>query len=158
MSLPLDGDLLSCRQRLSELAVTHVWSGYDTELFLEFGQLKSSRLTRNPVGQASLMFEGEWQLAVSDRVMAGSGDGDGGAEVVSSILLGKSVADLVFIDGTFDLSVVFSGSGCLSSIKSNAVESDWTIFIRQSDDSSVVLSIENGLLTSTHGGSLLRRD
>jgi len=60
------------------LPVSHVWRGYGSALFLEFGQLKKSQVIRrdgtrgDPFGQTSLMIQWSWRIEGPRSILCGS--------------------------------------------------------------------------------------
>lgn len=56
--------------------VSHVWRGYGSAIFLEFGVLTSSKrrsnLPGNPKGELSLMIEWSWRIEKPRSIMGGS--------------------------------------------------------------------------------------
>jgi L,D-peptidoglycan transpeptidase YkuD (ErfK/YbiS/YcfS/YnhG family) len=58
------------------LALSHIWRGYGSAIFLEFGDLRE-RLKRdgskaNPAGQMSLMIEWSWRIEDHATIRCGS--------------------------------------------------------------------------------------
>jgi len=60
------------------LPINHVWRGHGSAIFLEFGKLQPSGVTRrdgkkgNPSGQMTLMIEWSWRIEGPRSIIAGS--------------------------------------------------------------------------------------
>jgi hypothetical protein len=62
---------------LIDLPITHVWRGYGSAIFLEFGDLRTrmlpnGRALRNPSGEMGLMIEWSWRIEGKRLIWCGS--------------------------------------------------------------------------------------
>lgn len=69
--------LAAFEKALIGLQVSHVWRGYGSALFVEFGQLSPPRVHRNgtignPCGEVTLMIEWSWRIEKPRSIMGGS--------------------------------------------------------------------------------------
>ena len=58
------------------LPVSHVWRGYGSAIFLEFGDLEYSKRLNNPRGEFSLCVEWSWRIENKRSIWFGSFSGN----------------------------------------------------------------------------------
>jgi hypothetical protein len=68
------------RRRLIGLNLAHVWRGYGSAIFLEFGELRERKFKngkpRNPGGEFGVMIQWTWRIERDDCILCGSSNDD----------------------------------------------------------------------------------
>ncbi len=86
------------RQALKEMSISHVWRGYGTAIFLEFGELtpklRKDGTPGNPDGELTLMIEWSWRVEEADYIAFGSWSQDKDWEPWLGRLVGRKVLDV----------------------------------------------------------------
>ena len=92
--------LQTFRDGLKGLPLSHLWRGYGSAIFLEFGCLKPSARTRrdgtasNPRGELGLMIQWSWRIENTVSVLCGSWSEEQLWEPAFDLLRNKTVVDL----------------------------------------------------------------
>ena len=138
--------------KLINMPVSHVWRGYGSALFLEFGEFQPS-LKRDgtqgaPRGHMSLMIEGSWRIEDDRSILCGSWSDEELWEKAFSRLLGNTVAEVSLFSRLPEIDLGLSnGLHVLSFMTADGLP-EWTIFDR-SQASERWLSVEEGGLKIT---------
>ena len=93
----LDRALPGCRRGL---VVAHIWRGYGSALFIEFGALVPSIVIRKdgtpgaPSGEIGLMIGADWRIEDANTIVCGSDSEEGLWKPAFARLIGKHVVDV----------------------------------------------------------------
>ena len=113
------------------LPVAHIWRGYGTALFLEFGYLHPRRLadgsSGNPAGDIGLMIESGWRIEEGDHLLCSSETDDNGWKEVFGRLMRLQVAR-ASLTQSFELAIDFANG---LRFRSTGALQDWTFFDRR---------------------------
>jgi hypothetical protein len=96
------GEFANTCRKLIGLPVTHVWRGYGSALFLEFGLLSertlpNGRVLRNRQGEFGLGIEWSWRIEGKRRIWCGSWSDENRWPRVFACLLGSKVASISLV-------------------------------------------------------------
>lgn len=119
------------RHRLVGLPISHVWPGYGTALFLEFGELtpytKRDGSPGEPGGQYSIMIQWAWRIEDKTSILCGSDNDEGERTANRARLVGRTVEEIALVGRLPELSVSLSGELYVASF--NTLDGPgWTIF------------------------------
>lgn len=136
-------------QPLIGMPVSHVWRGYGSAIFLEFGRLyRTKRLsgTRgNDQGEVGLMIEWSWRIEGKRRIWCGSWSEDDRLLPCLQKLLGRTVISIAPFGRLAEVEFNFSGGLHLLSMMTAEGDPGWAIFDRRGQTSSS-MSIRAGRL------------
>lgn len=123
------------------LPVTHVWRGYGSALFMEFGALtdKGARgdgSERNPEGQMGLMIQWSWRIERPRSILCGSSSEDSKWPNAFKRLLGASVSELQTFGRLPEISVGLSNGLHVVSFMTSGGQPAWALFDRRDLDTS----------------------
>jgi hypothetical protein len=94
------------------LTVSHVWRGYGSALFIEFGELhttqKQDGSTGNPTGDITLMIEWSWRIEKPCSILGGSWSSEKRWPGMFQKLIGANVIDLRFVGHLPEIEVSLS--------------------------------------------------
>lgn len=127
----------SFRDGLLGLPVAHVWRGYGTAIFLEFGPLSPSKKqrsdgsARNPEGEFGLMIEWSWRVESARKIRGGSWSDDETLLSLIADLVGRTVQDVSTFGRLPEIAFAFSGQRYLLSFMTEEGQPEWTIFDRR---------------------------
>ena len=131
-----------CRRREALIGreLSHIWRGYGTALFLEFGRLQNvvlnGRPLRQPVGDMNIGLGCTWRIEDGVTILAGSNGEEEGWPAVFRGLLGCKVTD-VMLQGRIPELVLDLDNGCrLQTFTDYDDSPDWTIAERVADGSA----------------------
>lgn len=123
------------------LPVTHVWQGYGTAIFLEFGALKpagrrADGSERNAAGSMGIGIEWSWRIEKRASILCGSSENN--AKLASGLasLIGSRIEAVAITGRLPELSVSFSNGLHLATFMTAKGQPDWTIFDRRTADIS----------------------
>ena len=123
------------REILIGKQISHVWRGFGSALFLEFGELSDivfcqDGSTRNPTGEISLMIEWSWRIEKPRSILGGSWSSDGKWPGMFKKLLGSTVVDVSISTGLPELILMLSSGLKLKSFMTAEGQPTWTIITR----------------------------
>jgi hypothetical protein len=117
------------------MPVTHIWRGYGTTLFLEFGDLHPRRLadgsSGNPAGDWGLMIEWGWRIEVSALILCDSEDDDSGWQEIFRRLMSTKVERVSLIGKPPGIALGFSNGLRLTSIMTDQECPRWALSDRR---------------------------
>jgi hypothetical protein len=117
------------------LPVSHVWRGYGSAIFLEFGSLHPTRLLSgkggNDQGEMGLMIEWSWRIEGKRRIWCGSWSDDERLLPFLQRLLGRSVEAVATFGRLPEIDVSFSGGLHLLSMMTAEGDPQWALFDRR---------------------------
>ena len=138
------------RTALTGREVSHVWRGYGTALFIEFGDLRPSIVTRrdgsrgNPEGELGLMVEWSWRIEDQTSVICGSDSEAEMQRVALESLLGAKVVDAALLGRLPELSIELETGVCIRTFMTAEGDPEWALADRRRPASSRWLSIYGG--------------
>jgi hypothetical protein len=143
------------------LEVSHVWRGYGSALFLEFGDLtprgrRRDGTERNPSGQMGLMIEWSWRIERPRSILCGSFSDESKWPGAFKRLLGATVSEV----GTFgrlpELAVGLSNGLFVVSFMTAEGQPEWTLIDRRLPD-ACWLAVRGGRIVSGRDPEVSKR-
>lgn len=137
------------RDVLIGMQVSHVWRGFGSAIFLEFGNLQDRGVRkdgtkRNPDGDVSVMIEWSWRIEKARSILGGSFSSDGKFLGMLKKLVGATVADMKVTDGLPELVLTFSNGLKLASFMTAEGQPQWAVITRRPNLGT--LHVERGRL------------
>ena len=116
------------------LPVSHVWRGYGSALFLEFGAL-SQRTKRDgsagdPLGKMSLMIEWSWRIEGRKSILCGSWSDDAKWPKLFGLLRNKTVVSASLFGRLPEIELCLSNDVRILSFMTADGDPNWTLFDR----------------------------
>ena len=125
-------------QPLIGLSVSHVWRGYGSAIFLEFGRLHPTKLRDgtpgNDRGEFGLMIEWSWRIEGKRRIWCGSWSDDEKILPYLQKLLGRRVTSVASFGRLPEIEMSFSGGLHLLSMMTAEGDPEWALFDRRAQD------------------------
>ena len=147
-----DGDnaLQTFRDTLIGLPLSHVWRGYGSAIFLEFGRLtprtRHSGEPGNPKGELGLMIQWSWRIENTVSILCGSWSEEHLWEPTFDLLRNKAVVELSVVGRLPEIAVALTEGLYVSSFMTAEGDPQWTLFDRRGGTSRA-LSVLGGKLT-----------
>lgn len=121
-------------KRLIGKRVSHVWRGYGSAIFLEFGEL-TPRTRRdgsigNPNGELTLMIEWSWRIEKPKSILGGSWSSDKKIDNFLLKLKGESVVAVEFFGRLPEISISLSNRLHVVSFNTSEGQPDWSLLTR----------------------------
>ena len=115
--------------------VTHVWPGYGSALFLEFGDLvtrtrKSGAKLNNPDGELTLMIEWSWRIERPKSILGGSWSSQKSWPGMFQKLRGSTVTDIRLFCALPEVCVSLSNGMRVSSFMTSDGQPAWALIAR----------------------------
>lgn len=127
--------LQTFRDGLIALPVSHVWRGYGSAIFLEFGRLaprtRRSGEAGNPRGELGLMIEWSWRIEDAASILCGSWSQEHLWEPTFDLLRSKVVVELSVAGGLPEIVVALTESRYVSSFMTAEGDPQWSLFDRR---------------------------
>jgi hypothetical protein len=124
------------RRRLIGLSLSHVWRGYGSAIFLEFGELQErthkNGKPRNPVGEFGVMIEWSWRIEGDNSILCGSSSDDVLWEPIFFDLKGATAVDLQLFWQIPEIAIRLSNGHAIVSFMTADGDPQWTLFDRSS--------------------------
>lgn len=120
------------------LIVAHVWRGYGSALFVEFGALTPTTRMRKdgspsaPSGEIGLMIEADWRIEDACTIVCGSGSDEELWEQTFATLIGKHVVNMATFGRLPEILVSLSDGFHVASFSTLEGDPEWTLFDRRS--------------------------
>ncbi|WP_133239457.1 hypothetical protein [Microvirga sp. KLBC 81] len=131
---------------LRGLSLSHIWRGYGSAIFCEFGTLRATYRRDGslgaPAGIMSLMIEWSWRIERGDRILCGSWSDDQHWSDVFSELLDAKVTQASLFGRIPEIEVSLSNGARILSFMTGEGLPAWTLFDRRGSFESW-LSVEN---------------
>jgi hypothetical protein len=132
------------------LPVSHVWQGYGSALFFEFGQL-TPRVRRdgsqgNPSGEMSLFIQEGWRIEGKRRIWCGSWSEKERLAKVLKPVQGLSVTSIAMFGRLGEIDLCLSNGLHILSFKTTEGDPDWSLENRQ----HIYLGVVAGRLQLDH--------
>lgn len=135
------------RDGLIGLPVSHVWRGYGSSIFVEFGALRPSwkkgGMPGEPQGEMALMVEGSWRIEGANTILCGSFSYDEECSGPLDQLVGARVDDLLLFGRLPEVEVRLSGDLHVLTFSTDIGEPEWVLFDRR-HSAERSLCVENG--------------
>jgi hypothetical protein len=124
------------RDALIGLPVSHVWRGYGSAIFLEFGRLTPrtyrSGKSGNPRGELGLMIQWSWRIENAVSILCGSWGEERLWVPTFDLLRNKVVAELSVVGRLPEIVVGLTEGLYLSSFMTAEGDPQWSLFDRRS--------------------------
>ena len=126
------------RMAAKRLVVAHVWQGYGSALFVEFGTLTPSTRMRKdgrpnaPVGEIGLMIEADWRIEDARTIVCGSGSDEDLWEPTFASLIGRHVVNVATFGRLPEILISLSDGFHVASFSTLEGDPEWTLFDRRS--------------------------
>lgn len=152
------GSLQTFRDALIGLPLSHLWRGYGSAIFLEFGRLTPSTRTRrdgtphNPQGEFGLMIQWSWRVEDAKSILCGSWSEEVLWQPSFDLLRSKTVTELSAIGRLPEIVLSLSGSLYVSSFMTAEGDPQWAL----SDRRNAILrtlSVKDGRMKLDLGSS-----
>jgi hypothetical protein len=148
----LEPNFREFREGLVGLAVSHVWRGYGTALFIEFGELRPSKRTRrngtpgNPEGQFGLMIDADWRIERISSIICGSTSDDAARQPTLEALAGGEVKGASLFGRLPEISIELTDGIFVVSFTTSEGDPEWALADRRNPDLQRWLSVRDGNL------------
>jgi hypothetical protein len=143
------GVLQNFRDALIGLPLSHVWRGYGSAIFLEFGRLtprtRRSGEAGNPRGELGLMIQWSWRIEDTVSILCGSWSQEHLWEPTFDLLRNKAVVDLSVVGRLPEIVVALTESLYVSSFMTAEGDPQWSLFDRRGGTLRT-LSVQEGRL------------
>jgi hypothetical protein len=133
------GILQTFRNALIGLPLSHLWRGYGSAIFLEFGRLTPSTRTRpdgtpqNPRGEFSLMMEWSWRIENTTSILCGSWSDERLWEPTFDLLRNRAVTDLSVVGRLPEVVVALTEDHFVFSFMTAEGDPSWALLDRRGD-------------------------
>ena len=133
------------------LKVSHVWRGYGSALFLEFGSL-TPRTRRDgrpgePAGELGLMIEWSWRIEDGRSIACGSWSDEALWPSIFARLVGRRVTEISTFGRLPELLLSLEGDLHVASFMTAEGDPAWTLFDRRGGG-CIAVGCESGLLVA----------
>jgi hypothetical protein len=129
--------LLTFRDALIGLPLSHFWRGHGSAIFLEFGRLtpttRRTGVTGNPRGELSLMVEWSWRIENRTSILCGSWSDEQLWEPTFDLLRNRAVVDLSVVGRLPEVVVALAEDRYVSSFMTADGDPSWALFDRRGD-------------------------
>jgi hypothetical protein len=144
------GALQTFRDALVGLPLSHLWRGYGSAIFLDFGRLtprtRRSGESGNPKGELRLMIQWSWRIENTVSILCGSWSAEHLWEPSFDLLRNRAIVDLSLVGRLPELVVALTEGGLyLSSFMTAEGNPQWSLFDRR-NDTLRTLSVSEGHL------------
>jgi hypothetical protein len=141
--------LLTFRDALIGLPLSHFWRGHNSAIFLEFGRLtpttRRTGVTGNPRGELSLMVEWSWRIENRTSILCGSWSDERLWEPTFDLLRNRAVVDLSVVGRLPEVVAALAEDRYVSSFMTAEGDPSWALFDRRGDTLRT-LSVRGGSL------------
>ncbi|MBB4015290.1 hypothetical protein GGR16_000296 [Chelatococcus caeni] len=131
------------------MSVSHVWRGYGSALFVEFGSLtvKTRRdgSPGEPQGDIGLMIEWSWRIEDENSIVCGSESDDDLWPAIFARLVGQRVIDLRTFGRLPEILLSLSGGLHVASFMTAGGDPAWALFDRR-DQLPVAICCRSGVV------------
>ena len=135
--------------------VSHVWRGYGSALFLEFGKLAETRKLNGkrgqPVGEVTLMIEWSWRVENKTSILGGSWSNERRWPKLFERLVGRKVKSVELFGRLPEVAVALSNGLRVISFMTADGQPSWAVIARKPPHGS--LSVKRGKLYVRANGS-----
>jgi hypothetical protein len=142
----------SFQEALLGMKVSHVWRGYGSALFVEFGLLSASKRRdgspSHPSGQITAMIEWDWRIEEKQSIICGSCSDEELWQPTFDKLIGRECVGVSTFGRLPEIAIALSGDFWVSSFKTAEGNPAWTLFDRRQASGVVWISIKSGEITT----------
>jgi hypothetical protein len=136
-------DFNSFVSTLIGLPVSHIWRGYGSAIFLEFGALSRGRTRRdgsagNPRGEWTLMIEWSWRVEGKRRIWCGSSSEKERWPRAFAYLMGANVKSVSLCGRLPEISLDLSNGLHVLSMMTAEGDPEWGLIHRLGSDSTSI--------------------
>jgi hypothetical protein len=140
------------------MKVGHLWRGYGSAIFVEFGELSPGGILRdgsagNPVGEITLSIEWSWRIEDATSIICGSWSEEDLWEPSFDLIRGTRVTKLSLFGRLPEIDLALSEDRHLVSFATGEGQPEWSLADRRSA-SHVWLSVRGGALFEGDGTAI----
>lgn len=140
------------------MEVRHLWRGYGSAIFLEFGALSPGRVRRdglagNPVGDLTISIEWSWRVEDATSIICGSWSKEELWEPTFDLIRGSRVTELTLVGRLPEIDLTLSNNRHLVSFATAEGQPAWSVADRRSTP-HVWLSVCDGTLFESDGSDV----
>jgi hypothetical protein len=144
--------LQTFRDGLIGLPLSHLWRGYGSAIFLEFGRLtprtRRSGEAGNPSGELGLMIEWSWRIENTASILCGSWSGEHLWEPTFDLLRNKVVVELSVVGRLPEIVVGLTEGLYVSSFMTAEGNPEWSLFDRRGNNLRTLRVLDGNLNVS----------
>jgi hypothetical protein len=131
-------------------AVSHVWRGYGSAVFIEFGQLAPGRIRRdgeegNSQGELTLMIEWGWRVERKNSILGGSWSSEKKWSGIFKKLIDTKVTNVETFGHLPEIAVTLSNDLRILSFMTAEGQPDWALIAKNPNIGS--LRVKRGRLS-----------
>ena len=142
------------RDDLVGMKLTHLWRGYGSAIFLEFGALmpKARRdgTPGNPKGEISMGIEWSWRIEDANSILCGSWSKDELWEPTFGLLRNSQVVELNLVGRLFEIDLGLSRGHHFVSFMTAEGQPEWSLVDRRTNPATWI-TMRNGALFEDDG-------
>jgi hypothetical protein len=137
------------------MKVSHLWRGYGSAIFLEFGTLSPSRVVRrdgspgNPKGEMTIRVEWSWRIEDATSIICGSWSEEEFWEPAFDLVRNSSVTGLSLFGRIPEIDLAITEDRHLLSFMTSEGQPEWSLSDRRSE-TYISLGVRNGILIESH--------
>lgn len=135
------------------MVLSHIWRGYGSAIFLEFGNLrpktKRDGSAGNPDGEMSAMIDCIWRIENNMQINCGSSSDEALWEANFEDLLHQKVAEISHFEKLHEIAITFANGIRILSFTANHGQPNWALFDRRNGE-RVMSSISGKLVVDNH--------
>ena len=145
-----ESDFISFTSALIGLPINHIWRGYGSAIFLEFGELTPGRVRRdgsagNPRGEWTLCIEWSWRIEGKRRIWCGSSSDEKRWPRAFARLMGARVTCVSLYGRLPEISLDLSNGLHLLSMMTAEGDPEWGL-TQRSGGNSISIDVRAGRL------------
>jgi hypothetical protein len=114
--------------------VSHVWRGYGSALFIEFGELAPRKRRNgedgNPIGELTLMVEWSWRFERQHSILGGSWSSEKKWPGMFKRLIGAYVTNVEIFGHLPEISISLSNGFRVATFMTSEGQPDWVLLTR----------------------------
>ncbi|WP_426131900.1 hypothetical protein [Pararhizobium sp. PWRC1-1] len=139
------------RQGMRGQALSSIWRGHGSAIFLEIGHLfpvpRRDGSDGKPTGEYTVMLEWSWRIENQTSILGSSWSDEEGWEALFNSLIGQTVRDLSMFGRLPELSLALSDEKYVVSFMTSEGQPAWTLFRRSDKDAqNPSLSVVDGMV------------
>lgn len=137
------------------MKVSHLWRGYGSAIFLEFGALSPGRTRRdgsagNAKGELTIRVEWSWRIEDATSILCGSWSEDALWEPTFDLIRGSHVEGMTMFGRLPEIDLALSGGRHLVTFMTAEGQPEWAITDSRSEPQTW-LAVRNGALFEDDG-------
>jgi hypothetical protein len=115
--------------------VSHVWRGFGSAIFFEFGELIPGKERKgkegNPIGELTLMIEWSWRIEKPRSILGGSWSSEGKWQGMFNKLVEANVVAVEFFGHIPEICISLSNGLRISSFSTVEGQPEWALLTRK---------------------------